>query len=43
MSEADAGGTAAEGQSDRTVSDMEVHMEQRGITELLQPEKNCTQ
>ena len=30
---------AAEGQSDSTVSDMEVHMEQMGVTEFLHMEK----
>ena len=29
---------AAEGQCDTTVSDMKVHMKQRGVTEFLQPE-----
>ena len=33
---------AAEGQSDRTVSHMEVHMEQKYVIEFLYVEKNDT-
>ena len=33
---------AAEGQSDRMVSDMEVCIKQMCVTELLHAEKNCT-
>ena len=32
---------AAEGQSDKMVSDMEVYMKQRCVTELLYGEKNA--
>ena len=32
----------AEGQSGKMVSDMEVHMKQRRITDLLCAEKKCT-
>jgi hypothetical protein len=34
---------AAEGQSDKMASDMEVRMKQRCVTEFLHAEKNCTQ
>ena len=33
--------TAAEGQSDRMVSDIEVHMKQRCVTEFLREEKTA--
>ena len=40
-SEADVGGIAAERQTDRMQSDMEVYIKQRCGTEFLHEEKNC--
>ena len=33
---------AAQGQSNKMMSNVEVHMKQRCVTEILQAEKNCT-
>ena len=37
------GQTTAEGQSEKTASDVEVHMKQKCVTEFLSAEKDCTQ